>query len=97
MNHHSVTDYQSRSWWLESLPETIVPNPVLPPDQTADVVVIGGGYTGLSTGWHLKQMRPGMDVRIIQKKMPILTLIVSNGLRWFITVLLKTIGSFERN
>lgn len=66
MNHHSVTDYQSRSWWLESLPETIVPNPVLPPDQAADVVLIGGGYTGLSTGWHLKQMRPGMDVRIIE-------------------------------
>jgi glycine/D-amino acid oxidase-like deaminating enzyme len=66
MTHHQSTDYQSKSWWLESLPETIVPNPGLPPAQKADVVIIGGGYTGLSAGWHLKQMKPGMDVRVIE-------------------------------
>ena len=66
MTHYQSTDYQSKSWWLESLPETIVPNPGLPPSQKADVVIIGGGYTGLSAGWHLKQMKPGMDVRVIE-------------------------------
>lgn len=59
-------DYQSKSWWLESLPETITPNPKLTGKDTADVVVIGGGYTGLSVGYHLRQMNPGIDVRVIE-------------------------------
>lgn len=61
-----MTDYRSKSWWLESLPEAITPNPALTGRQTADVAVIGGGYTGLSVGYHLKQINPGMDVRIIE-------------------------------
>ncbi len=63
-NHPS--DYRSKSWWLGSLPAAIRPNPSLQAGQVADVVIIGGGYTGLSAGWHLKQMMPGMDVRVIE-------------------------------
>lgn len=61
-----MTDYRSKSWWLESLPEDITPNPELEGRKTADVVVIGGGYTGLSVGYHLKQIKPDMDVHIIE-------------------------------
>jgi glycine/D-amino acid oxidase-like deaminating enzyme len=61
-----MTDYRSKSWWLESLPEAITPNPVLAGRETADVAVIGGGYTGLSVGYHLKQLNPDLDVRIIE-------------------------------
>lgn len=61
-----MNDYRVKSWWLESLPETITPNPRLEGSQKADVVVIGGGYTGLSVGYHLKQIKPNMDVRIIE-------------------------------
>ena len=61
-----MTDYKSKSWWLESLPQEITPNPGLSGKEHADVVVIGGGYTGLSVGYHLKQMKPDMDVRIIE-------------------------------
>lgn len=61
-----MNDYRSKSWWLESLPHTITPNPSLEGTQKADVVVIGGGYTGLSAGYHLKQINPGIDVRIIE-------------------------------
>ena len=32
------------------------------------MVIIGGGYTGLSAGRHLKQMKPGMDVRVIESE-----------------------------
>jgi len=62
----TMTDYKSKSWWLESLPRDILPNPVLSGKKNADVVVIGGGYTGLSAGYHLKQIKPDMDVRIIE-------------------------------
>jgi glycine/D-amino acid oxidase-like deaminating enzyme len=61
-----MTDYRSKSWWLESLPEAITPNPVLAGRETADVAVIGGGYTGLSVGYHLRQLNPDLDVRIIE-------------------------------
>lgn len=61
-----MNDYRSKSWWLESLPHTITPNPSLEGTQKADVAVIGGGYTGLSVGYHLKQINPGIDVRIIE-------------------------------
>jgi glycine/D-amino acid oxidase-like deaminating enzyme len=61
-----MTDYRSKSWWLESLPQEITPNPELDGKENVDVVVIGGGYTGLSVGYHLKQIKPDMDVRILE-------------------------------
>ncbi|MBI5552857.1 MAG: FAD-dependent oxidoreductase [Desulfobacterales bacterium] len=61
-----MTDYRSKSWWLESLPAPITPNPNLQGTQTADVTIIGGGYTGLSAGYHLKQLNPGLEVRLIE-------------------------------
>ena len=61
-----MTDYREKSYWLESLPEAIKPNPGLESSETADVVIMGGGYTGLSTGYHLKKLNPALDVRLIE-------------------------------
>lgn len=61
-----MEDYRSKSWWLESLPERIDPNLPLESNEKADVVIIGGGYTGLSAGYHLKQLQPELDVRLIE-------------------------------
>jgi glycine/D-amino acid oxidase-like deaminating enzyme len=61
-----MTDYRTRSYWLEALPEPIIPNLALEGIQTADVVIMGGGYTGLSTGYHLKKLNPDLDVRLIE-------------------------------
>ena len=60
-----MSDYRKKSYWLEALPETVTPNPVLSGAQTADVVIMGGGYTGLSTGYHLKRLNPDLDVRLV--------------------------------
>ena len=68
MAEYQSTDYQTKSWWLESLPQTITPNPPLTGKDKADVVVIGGGYTGLSVGYHLRQLQPDMDVRVIESE-----------------------------
>jgi len=32
----------------------------------ADVAVIGGGYTGLATAYHLKSAEPSLDVAILE-------------------------------
>ncbi|HKE54043.1 MAG TPA: hypothetical protein VKC55_04665 [Actinomycetota bacterium] len=51
-----------RSWWLEEalmLPEFLTPEaPALHGDTSAEVVVLGGGYTGMWTAWFLKERRP---------------------------------------
>jgi glycine/D-amino acid oxidase-like deaminating enzyme len=36
-------------------------------DSTADVCIIGAGYTGLWAAWYLKQARPDLDILIVEK------------------------------
>ena len=59
-----------RSWWLEealALPEFAGPvTPPLQEDTSADVVILGGGYTGLWTAWFLKERRPDLDVVLLE-------------------------------
>lgn len=52
-------------WWLEEA-GAIEPTPPLAGDATADVVVVGGGYLGLWTAWHLKSLDPGVDVVVLE-------------------------------
>jgi hypothetical protein len=58
-----------RSWWLEealALPEFAGPEaPPLEGDTTADVVILGGGYTGMWTAWFLKERQPDLDVVLL--------------------------------
>ncbi len=44
----------------------IAPAPPLAGDRTADVAVIGAGYTGLATAYHLKCADPSLDVAILE-------------------------------
>lgn len=34
--------------------------------QQADVVIVGGGFTGLWTAWYLKQLAPHQDIRVLE-------------------------------
>jgi phospholipid/cholesterol/gamma-HCH transport system permease protein len=59
-----------RSWWLEealALPEFAAPEaPALTKDTSADVVILGGGYTGMWTAWFLKEREPDLDVVLLE-------------------------------
>jgi glycine/D-amino acid oxidase-like deaminating enzyme len=44
-------------------PET----PPLAGDVRADVVILGGGYTGMWTAWFLKEREPGIDVVLLEQ------------------------------
>ncbi len=60
-----------RSWWLrEALAaepsELAAAAPPLGGSIGADVVVIGGGYTGLWTAWHLTELEPGARVVLLE-------------------------------
>jgi glycine/D-amino acid oxidase-like deaminating enzyme len=47
-----VVRHNATGWWLEEA-GTVEPRPALDGSIDADVVVIGGGYTGMWTAWHL--------------------------------------------
>jgi glycine/D-amino acid oxidase-like deaminating enzyme len=47
-----VDNHSATGWWLREA-GTVEPVPALDGPSDADVVVIGGGYTGMWTAWHL--------------------------------------------
>jgi glycine/D-amino acid oxidase-like deaminating enzyme len=61
----------ARSWWLEEALEHVEfvdpPAPPLRGDVHADVVILGGGYTGMWTAWFLKQLDSGVDVVLLEQ------------------------------
>ena len=61
-------DYRDKSWWLETLPKNLSENPSLETSEKADVVIIGGGYTGLSAGYHLKMLNSNLDVCVLESE-----------------------------
>ena len=40
--------------------------PALRSDETADVAIVGGGYTGLSAAYHLRSADPSLDVSVLE-------------------------------
>jgi glycine/D-amino acid oxidase-like deaminating enzyme len=61
----------NRSWWLEealALPEFAgEQRPPLSGDTTADVVILGGGYTGLWSAYFLKERDPSIDIVLLEQ------------------------------
>jgi glycine/D-amino acid oxidase-like deaminating enzyme len=62
-----------RSYWLrealeaESASGSVVDAPALDESIDADVAIIGGGYTGLWTAWHLIERAPGIRIALLEQ------------------------------
>jgi len=60
-----------RSWWMEeALAQPELAGPPCPPpsgDLTADVVILGGGYTGMWSAYFLTERAPGIDVVLLEQ------------------------------
>ena len=52
-------------WWLEEAGE-VAPAPPLEGDATADVVIVGGGYLGMWTAWHLLALEPELEIVLLE-------------------------------
>jgi glycine/D-amino acid oxidase-like deaminating enzyme len=59
--------YRSRSFWHEVAP-AYEPVPPLEGDRRADVAIIGGGYSGLWTAYHLKTEQPSLEVAVLEQE-----------------------------
>lgn len=55
----------NRSYWAASAP-AVVPHPALSGAHPADVVIIGAGFTGLSTAWHLSERFPDRRIVVLE-------------------------------
>ncbi|MFD3516146.1 NAD(P)/FAD-dependent oxidoreductase [Streptomyces sp. NPDC058657] len=44
------------------------PRELLPGDATADVCIVGGGYTGLWTAYYLKKAAPSLNITVLEAK-----------------------------
>ena len=51
-------------YWRET--EPVEPGPPLAGDRRCDVAVVGGGYTGMWTAYHLKRAEPTLDVQVVE-------------------------------
>jgi glycine/D-amino acid oxidase-like deaminating enzyme len=56
---------QNRSVWVAES-EAPRPTPPLLGPITADVAIVGGGFTGVSTAWHLRQRRTDLGVVLLE-------------------------------
>ena len=57
------------SWWLEDAlgrEGDPAPAPALSGDSTADVAIVGGGYTGLWTALALREQAPGLRIALLE-------------------------------
>ena len=52
-------------WWLEEA-GNVTPTRPLEGDAAADVVIVGGGYLGLWTAWHLLELEPELDIVVLE-------------------------------
>ena len=55
-----------KSFWLGS--RDYAPGEPLTDNMEVDVAIIGGGFTGLSTAYHLKQIEPDMKIALLESR-----------------------------
>jgi glycine/D-amino acid oxidase-like deaminating enzyme len=60
-----VVKHTPHGYWLEEAPSVEVA-PELVGERSADVVIVGGGYTGMWAAWHLKQLEPEARVVLLE-------------------------------
>ncbi len=57
--------HTAHGYWLEEAPG-VEPAPALLGERRTDVLVVGGGYTGMWTAWHVKQLEPEASVVLLE-------------------------------
>jgi glycine/D-amino acid oxidase-like deaminating enzyme len=58
--------FNPKSYWMTTRDYT--PGPCLAKDIDVDVAIVGGGFTGLSTAFHLKKEQPDLRIAIFESE-----------------------------
>ena len=64
----SSRDYRRLSYWWDSLPDDLAGpvRPALDASTTADVAIVGAGYTGLWTAYYLAKSDPALRIVVLE-------------------------------
>src|SRR5262245_51212041 len=54
-------------FWLANRAADFSASPPLQGDESAQLVIVGAGFTGLWTAWFLKQLEPQTDVAVVEQ------------------------------
>jgi len=60
------TSRRALSFWHDTVPGSLDPRPALPGDQSADIAIVGAGYTGLWTAYYLKKADPALRIVVVE-------------------------------
>ena len=60
--------YRSRSLWLDGLVGTLEPRAGLVTDESCDVAIVGGGFTGLWTAYYLASLQPDLRIVVLERE-----------------------------
>ncbi|GAB7004352.1 FAD-binding oxidoreductase [Nocardioides sp. AN3] len=63
-----MRSYADLSLWHATAGDPLEPRAALPGDLTADVAIVGAGFTGLWTAYYLAAARPDLRVVVIEKE-----------------------------
>src|SRR5215472_5058635 len=63
----ALTPGAQRAWWLRQALGDAEDLPALRSDVTTDVVIVGGGFTGLWTAYHLSELRPDLGIVVLEQ------------------------------
>ncbi|HSX69842.1 MAG TPA: FAD-dependent oxidoreductase, partial [Pseudomonas sp.] len=61
-----MNPWRNISLWMDQLDEPLAARPSLQADLSADVVIVGAGYTGLWTAYYLKRQAPQLRVVVLE-------------------------------
>lgn len=56
------------SYWLASCGDDLTPRAALTGDESVDIAILGGGFSGLWTAWFLLQSNPGLSIAIVERQ-----------------------------
>ena len=59
--------YRALSLWLDQFDGDLAPQNPIRKDTSADVAIIGGGFTGLWTAWYLTERNPDLRIVVLEK------------------------------
>lgn len=59
--------YSKLSFWHDSLPGSVDQRPALPGGRDCDVAIIGAGFTGLWTAYHLARIDPSLRIVVLER------------------------------
>jgi glycine/D-amino acid oxidase-like deaminating enzyme len=67
---HAPQPGAERSWWLRealAAEREVAPAPPLTGEATADIAIVGGGYTGMWAAWFMLERAPGARIVLLEQ------------------------------